>query len=93
MSHERLREVLRQYLRAGAGHTGEPSRLRHDGALEAMASGRPVVVTATACMADYVLPNDSGFLVPPRQAELLGEPTLQLLEDRGLPADGRVPAR
>jgi hypothetical protein len=81
MSHARLREV---YANTSVLVLATRENLHVSGvtaALEAMASGRPVVVTATAGMTDYVRPNDWGFLAPPRQAEQLGERTLQLLDD------------
>ncbi len=81
MSHDRLREV---YANTSVLVLATRENLHVSGmtaALEAMASGRPVVVTATAGMTDYVRPNDWGFLAPVRQAEQLGERTLQLLDD------------
>jgi glycosyltransferase involved in cell wall biosynthesis len=56
---------------------GEPFGLA---ALEAMASGLPVVGTAAGGLA-HVLPDDGGVKVPPGDAELLAEALAALLTD------------
>lgn len=84
MTHDRLREV---YAQTSVLVLATRENLHVSGmtaALEAMASGRPVVATATAGMTDYVRPNDWGFLAPVRQGEQLAERTLQLLDDPAL---------
>lgn len=81
LTHDQLREV---YAASSVLVLATRENLHVSGmtaALEAMATGRPVVATATAGMTDYVRPNDSGFLVPVRQSEQLAERTLQLLDD------------
>jgi glycosyltransferase involved in cell wall biosynthesis len=84
MNHARLREV---YAETSVLVLATRENLHVSGvtaALEAMASGRPVVATATAGMTDYVRPNEWGFLAPVRQGEQLAERTLQLLDDPAL---------
>ena len=49
-------------------------------ALEAMACGRPIVITATPGMSDYVS-SDWGVLVPPGDAEALAAAIIRLLRD------------
>jgi glycosyltransferase involved in cell wall biosynthesis len=84
MNHARLREV---YAETSVLVLATRQNLHVSGvtaALEAMASGRPVVATATAGMTDYVRPNEWGFLAPVRQGEQLAERALQLLDDPAL---------
>jgi glycosyltransferase involved in cell wall biosynthesis len=47
--------------------------------VEAMAAHKPVVVTRVGGLAELVAEGDSGFLVPPRNAELLAERILEIL--------------
>ena len=51
-------------------------------ALEAGACARPVVTCATPGMADYVLPGETGELVPPQDPEAMAAAVLGLLDDR-----------
>ena len=53
-------------------------------ALEAMASGRPVVATRVGGLADLVEEGVNGYLVPPCSIEGLEEAMLRILEDEGL---------
>lgn len=50
-------------------------------ALEAMASGRPVVVTANPGMDDYVAHDETGILVPPDDRDALAAAIKGLLDD------------
>jgi glycosyltransferase involved in cell wall biosynthesis len=50
-------------------------------ALEAMASGRPVVVTANPGMDDYVVHDETGILVPPDDQDALAAAIKALLDD------------
>jgi glycosyltransferase involved in cell wall biosynthesis len=50
-------------------------------ALEAMASGRPVIVTDTPGMADYVADGQWGLLVPPGDVDALAAAIVRLLSD------------
>jgi glycosyltransferase involved in cell wall biosynthesis len=50
-------------------------------ALEAMATGRPVVCSATPGMAEYVVDGVTGSLVPPGNAAALASATVELLEE------------
>ncbi len=50
-------------------------------ALEALATARPVVVSDTPGMSQYVSEGHSGHLVPPGDAEQLADAMLRLLED------------
>jgi glycosyltransferase involved in cell wall biosynthesis len=53
-------------------------------ALEAMASGTPVIGTRTGALPEVVRDGETGFLVDPGSVEQLGERLRQLLADRGL---------
>lgn len=50
-------------------------------ALEAMAGGRPVVVTATTGIADFIKTKNAGSIVPPGDADALAEALLPYLRD------------
>lgn len=54
--------------------------------LEAMAAGRPVVVTNVGAIPEMVRDGIDGFVVPPRDAEALAERLGQLVADPGLRA-------
>ena len=56
-------------------------------ALEAMASGRPVVATATPGMDDYILDGKTGYLVPPGAPDSMADRVNELLEDRDRAAE------
>jgi glycosyltransferase involved in cell wall biosynthesis len=49
--------------------------------LEAMATGRPVVITGSPGMDDYLDDGGTALLVPARRAEALGESVIRLLDD------------
>lgn len=51
-------------------------------ALEAGACARPVVTCSTPGMDDYVMPGETGELVPPRDPEAMAAAVLGLLDDR-----------
>ena len=51
-------------------------------ALEAMACGRPVVITGTPGMTDYVVHGEWGRLVPPGDPEALARAIIDLLLDQ-----------
>jgi glycosyltransferase involved in cell wall biosynthesis len=53
-------------------------------ALEAMASGTPVVASRIGGLAEVVVDGETGFLVPPGDTEALGERLAHLLSDRHL---------
>lgn len=50
-------------------------------ALEAQAIGRPVVITDTPGMSDYVRDGESGYLVPARDPKMLADRILNVLRD------------
>jgi sugar transferase (PEP-CTERM/EpsH1 system associated) len=49
--------------------------------LEAMATGLPVVATEVGGNPEVVIPNETGFLVPPRAPNLLASAILELVRD------------
>jgi glycosyltransferase involved in cell wall biosynthesis len=53
-------------------------------ALEAMARGRPVVASAVGGLAEIVIPERTGLLVPPEDAAALASALARLCADRGL---------
>jgi glycosyltransferase involved in cell wall biosynthesis len=55
-------------------------------ALEAMASGTPVVASRIGGLAEVVVDGETGFLVPPGDTEALSECLARLLSDRRLAA-------
>ena len=55
-------------------------------ALEAMASGTPVVASRIGGLAEVVVDGETGFLVPPGDTEALGDRLARLLSDRRLAA-------
>lgn len=56
-------------------------------AVEAMASGRPVVASNVGGLADSVVNGETGFLVPPGDAEALADKLRELLDDPELRAE------
>jgi glycosyltransferase involved in cell wall biosynthesis len=55
-------------------------------ALEAMASGTPVVASRLGGLAEVVVDGETGFLVPPGDVEALGDRLARLVSDRRLAA-------
>ncbi|MEM4188093.1 MAG: glycosyltransferase family 4 protein [Candidatus Hadarchaeum sp.] len=55
-------------------------------AIEAMASGCPVVGTSVGGLPDIILEGETGYLVPPRDPEALAAAVLSLLQDREIAA-------
>ena len=55
-------------------------------ALEAMASGTPVVASRIGGLAEVVVDGETGFLVPPGDTEALGDRLARLVSDRHLAA-------
>jgi glycosyltransferase involved in cell wall biosynthesis len=55
-------------------------------ALEAMASGTPVVASRIGGLAEVVVDGETGFLVPPGDTEALGDCLARLVSDRRLAA-------
>jgi glycosyltransferase involved in cell wall biosynthesis len=55
-------------------------------ALEAMASGTPVVASRTGGLAEVVVDGETGYLVPPGDTEALGDRLARLVSDRRLAA-------
>jgi glycosyltransferase involved in cell wall biosynthesis len=55
-------------------------------ALEAMASGTPVVASRIGGLAEVVVDGETGYLVPPGDTEALGDRLARLLSDRHLAA-------
>lgn len=53
-------------------------------ALEAGATGRPVVACSTPGMEDYLVHGHTGFLVPPGDSRAMANATLEILHDRKL---------
>lgn len=86
LGHRELRSV---YLRAGVVAIALRPNLHVSGVtalLEAMACGRPVVVSDTAGMRDYVADGTTGLLVPPGDAAAMEHAIRRLLDDPELAA-------
>jgi glycosyltransferase involved in cell wall biosynthesis len=62
-------------------------------ALEAMASGTPVVASRIGGLAEVVVDGETGFLVPPGDTEALGDCIARLVSDRRLAAQLGANAR
>lgn len=52
--------------------------------LEAMASGRPVIVTSITSLPELVRDGETGFIVPPHDLRALGDRIERLVQDPGL---------
>jgi glycosyltransferase involved in cell wall biosynthesis len=79
--HSELREFYRQ---ASVVAIATHENLYTSGstvALEVQAVGRPVVISGTPGMEDYVVDEMSGYLTPPGNAESMAARTLQILAD------------
>ncbi len=50
--------------------------------LEFMACGKPVVVTTIGVLPEIIEDNKTGFLVPPKQPEIMAEKILELVKDK-----------
>ncbi|OIQ95608.1 D-inositol-3-phosphate glycosyltransferase [mine drainage metagenome] len=94
VSHLELREL---YARASVVTIATRPNLHVSGmtvSLEAMATGRPVVITGTPGMRDYVQQGVNGLIVSPGDADALARQTVALLRDesrgRELGMAGRV---
>jgi hypothetical protein len=61
--------------------------------LEGMAMGKPVVSVSNPCQGDFVVPGETGVLVPPEDVDALRRALIRLLDDpaecRRLGANGR----
>jgi D-inositol-3-phosphate glycosyltransferase len=49
--------------------------------LEAMASGRPIIATSVSGTTQAMIPNKTGLVVPPQDAQALAEAIIQFLSD------------
>ena len=56
-------------------------------ALEAMAGGRPVIVTETTGIADFIRTEKAGSIIPPGDAEALADALLPYLQDSSYAAE------
>lgn len=93
MTHGELRD---EYARAAVVAVATRPNLHVSGmtvALEAGASARPVVITRTPGMADYVISGETGLTVPPGDASALAGRIMALLRDRTVAASMGVTAR
>lgn len=86
-------ELRRQYAGAGvvlqpslpsADPGGDKSELLGLVTLEAMACGKPVIVTRTASLPELVRDGETGFIVPPNDREALRRLVERLLADQSL---------
>ena len=80
VSHRQLREL---YARASVVAVATANNLHASGmtvSLEAMATGRPVVMTRTPGIEDYINDGVSGFLTPPGDHKALAAAVARLLE-------------
>ena len=55
--------------------------------VEGMACAKPVVVTPSGGMVESVVPDETGFFVPKRDADALADRILRLLKDKSLAAE------
>lgn len=81
LSHQELRTL---YGRASVVAVATRPNLHVSGltvSLEAMATARPIVITESPGMDDYLHDGDTALLVPPRRAEALCEGIIRLLDD------------
>lgn len=81
LSHVELRGM---YARASVVVIATRPNLHVSGltvSLEAMATGRPVVITESPGMDDYLDEGDTALLVPPGRADVLSERVIRLLDD------------
>jgi glycosyltransferase involved in cell wall biosynthesis len=51
---------------------------------EAMAAGLPVIATAVGAIPDFVRDGEDGFLISPKNPQMLGDRICRLLDDEGL---------
>lgn len=83
-------ELRRQY--AGANVVLQPSLPATDAAedksellglvtIEAMASGKPVIVTRTGSLPELVVDGETGYVIPPHDATILGERVEELVNN------------
>lgn len=80
------RELRQLYARSSVMAVATKSNIHASGltvALEAMATGRPVVITRTPGMEDYVADGETGLLCEANDPEAMGESILAILEDPG----------
>jgi glycosyltransferase involved in cell wall biosynthesis len=80
-SHQELRAM---YERASVVVVATRPNLHVSGltvSLEAMATGRPVVITESPGMDDYLDDGGTALLVPARRADAVGESVIRLLDD------------
>lgn len=83
LSHAELREM---YAKATVVAIATKPNLHVSGmtvSLEAAATGRPVVITKTPGMTDYVLEGKTGLLTPVGDSEAMAKSILNLLEEPG----------
>lgn len=81
LSHQELRRL---YARASVVAVATRPNLHVSGltvSLESMATGRPVVITESPGMDDYLHDGGTAVLVPPRRADVLCEGIIRLLDD------------
>jgi glycosyltransferase involved in cell wall biosynthesis len=81
LSHQELRSL---YARASVVVVATRPNLHVSGltvSLEAMATGRPVIITESPGMDDYLHDGSTALLVPPRRADVLCEGIIRLLDD------------
>ena len=85
-SDRTLETLKRQDLDKRYGRDVPVSELLGLVALEAMASGTPVVASRIGGLAAVVVDGETGFLVPPGNTEALGDRLAHLVSDRHLAA-------
>lgn len=81
LSHQELRRL---YSRASVVAVATRPNLHVSGltvSLEAMATGRPVVITESPGMDDYLHDGGTAVLVPPRRADVMCEGIIRLLDE------------
>ena len=81
MTHSQLRELCRRSQVAAISTSPNIHVSGITATLESMAMGKPVVVTRTPGMEDYVIDGKTGIFVPPNDPESMAHAIIELVSD------------